>query len=390
VKICFLIDSLAPGGAERSTVNLAIWLKSYGHSIVIACLHDREPGFASEVEARHIPIQYLQGNLLNRLFTLKSLLKTEKIDVLHSTLAASNFLARIVTWLSIGHKWSYSYSIVSNSYGPHRHLDKRVKPWKLHLVQYFDSLSIKLAKPLTHSVTQSAAFNAAKHLGFDLNNVTVVYRGRPEFKKYIDLNHYRRQLDIPENSFVFIHVGRQEYAKNHDGLISAFEQVYARNKSARLLLVGKEGNVSNEVKTRIAASTASAAIVQLGHRSDVPELLRCANAFVLPSHFEGLSGAMIEAMEAGLPVICSDLDGLKEGCEPDRSALLCDPGSPDSIANAMLRVLNEPDLARSLGQRGREIFQQRFTLDASCKGMQDFFETVLAKGRAVRRQALGS
>ena len=192
-------------------------------------------------------------------------------------------------------------------------------------------------------------------------------------------------LNLPDGAWVFIHVARQEHQKNHLGLIAAFEPVWQGHPDARLLLVGREGNSSAEIQQRLEVSPARDAILSLGHRSDVSELLRCADVFVLPSHYEGLSGAMIEAMEAELPVICSDLDGLREGCEPDRSALLCDPKRPESIAAAMNRMLDEPDLAQRLGTRGRELFLERFTLEASCQGMLAFFQSVVARNRRAGR-----
>ena len=230
---------------------------------------------------------------------------------------------------------------------------------------------------MVHAVTRSAALNAAEHLHLRLQDISVVYRGRPEVQLNNSRQELRRSLQLPDQAFVFIHVARQEHQKNHLGLITAFEQVWQNHPDARLLLVGREGNTSAEIQHRLADSPARLAILNLGHRDDVAELLRCADVFVLPSHFEGLSGAMIEAMEAGLPVVCSDLDGLREGCEPDRSALLCDPKQSDTIASAMNRLLDDRHLARRLGARGREIFLERFTLDASCQGMLAFFQSVI-------------
>lgn len=322
---------------------------------------------------------YLGNTWWQRFYGLKKLLTNGDFDLLHSCLLSSDLLMRIVSLLSWGHRWNLSFSIVSNSYGSHRYKDASIKPWKLRVVQWIDAISLKLSSPLAHAVTQSAKLNAIEHLGINPGYVTVVYRGRPEVLPVESRQKYRQILNLRAEAQVFVHVGRQEYAKNHIGLIAAFEQVWQKHPVARLLLVGREGNTSAEVQQRLGVSPARDAILCLGHRSDVSELLRCADVFVLPSHYEGLSGAMIEAMEAGLPVICSDLDGLREGCEPDRSALLCDPKRPETVAAAMNRMLDEPDLAQRLGARGREIFLQHFTLEASCQGMLAFFESVVAK-----------
>lgn len=380
MKICFLIDSLSPGGAERSTVHLAKWLRSHGHDVNITCLYERHPSFAEEVISSDIPVIYLGNTFPQRLISFRKLLASKNYDLVHSCLFSSDLLARIISLLPGINNTRFSFSIVSSSYGPHRKKDKLTKSWKLRIVQFIDSASLKIASPSAHSVTLSSKNNAVSHLGIRPDEVTVVYRGRPEIQPKESRQHYRQSLNLSMDSAVIIHVGRLEHVKNHLALIKAFEQVWLRHPNARLLLVGREGNTSSEIKQTLINSPAQHAILCLGHRDDVAELLRCADVFVLPSHYEGLSGAMIEAMEAGLPVVCSDLDGLREGCEPDRSALLCDPRRPDTIAAAMNRLLDDRDLARRLGTRGRQIFHERFTLEASCQGMLAFFESVIDKG----------
>ncbi len=343
-------------------------------------LYDRRPGFADEVVSHGISISYLGNSWRQRFFSLKMLLAREKFDLVHSCLFSSDMLARLLFALWSRPSWRLSCSIVNNSYGSQRLEDHGVKPWKLELVKWIDRFSHFLASPSVHAVTRSAGLNAAEHLHLNPKSITVVYRGRPEVQANNSRYEQRHTLQIPDSSFVFTHVARQEHQKNHLGLITAFEQVWQKHPDARLLLVGRKGNTSEEIQHRLADSPARLAILNLGHQDDVAELLRCADVFVLPSHFEGLSGAMIEAMEAGLPVICSDLDGLGEGCEPDRSALLCDPKRPESIAAAMNQLMDDRHLARRLGARGREIFLERFTLEASCQGMLDFFQSVIDKG----------
>lgn len=387
MKVCLLIDGLGPGGAERSTAHLAIWLKKHSHDVHVAMLYDRQPGFADEVVSHGIRVSYLGNSWRQRFLGLKMLLARENFDLVHSCLFSSDILARLISLLIPCDNLRFTFSIVSNSYGPHRRTDELIKPWKLRIVQWIDATTLKLAKPIAHAVTQSAKINAIVHLGINADDITVIYRGRPAVLPIESRQQHRQILNINSEASVIIHVGRQEHVKNHLGLIAAFERVWERHPNARLLLVGREGNTSEVIQHRLADSPARLAILNLGHRDDVAELLRCADVFVLPSHFEGLSGAMIEAMEAGLPVICSDLDGLREGCEPDRSALLCDPKQPETIAAAMNRLMDDRLLARRLGARGREIFLERFTLDASCQGMLAFFQSVVDRGSCAGHSA---
>jgi glycosyltransferase involved in cell wall biosynthesis len=117
----------------------------------------------------------------------------------------------------------------------------------------------------------------------------------------------------------------------------------------------------------------------LGHREDVPDLLAAADLFVFPSLYEGLGGAVVEAMALGLPVVASRLDAISEIVEDERSALLVAPGSHSEQATAVARLLDDRELASGLGTRARSVFLDRFTLERNVSRMIELYGIVVSR-----------
>lgn len=107
-----------------------------------------------------------------------------------------------------------------------------------------------------------------------------------------------------KNKYVIMHVGNFTPPKNHPFILTVFKEVYKRDKSAILVLVGKGEH--EKLDKYIEENSLNGAVVFLGRRTDVNELLQGADVFLFPSIFEGLPGALVEAQAAGLPCVISD------------------------------------------------------------------------------------
>lgn len=125
------------------------------------------------------------------------------------------------------------------------------------------------------------------------------YRYDPEKRRAL-----RHALGI-ESSIVFGTVGRISYQKNHAFLVEAFAEVYRRNPRVRLLLVG-DGELRGELERQIEAYRLTDAVLLPGWRTDVEDYLQAMDCFLLPSRFEGLGIAVLEAAAAGLESVVSD------------------------------------------------------------------------------------
>lgn len=114
----------------------------------------------------------------------------------------------------------------------------------------------------------------------------------------------RKELGIPEDSFVVGHVGRFTYAKNHPFLIEMFQRLLMEKPGARLLLVG-EGETEDETRRLVEKKNLQDYVIFTGVRQDVNKLYSAMDVFCLPSHYEGFALVAVEAQASGLACICS-------------------------------------------------------------------------------------
>ncbi|HXF71606.1 MAG TPA: glycosyltransferase, partial [Actinomycetota bacterium] len=149
-----------------------------------------------------------------------------------------------------------------------------------------------------------------------------------------------------------------------------------RDPRLRLLIAGRRGHASGRLDAALRRLRLDGAARLLGQRDDVPELLAAADIFVFPSLYEGLGGALIEAMALGLPIVASDLPAIREVVEEGSNAILVPPASPSDLAGAIESLVDDPARRAAMGARSREIFEERFTLERSVERMVDLYRRV--------------
>jgi glycosyltransferase involved in cell wall biosynthesis len=115
-----------------------------------------------------------------------------------------------------------------------------------------------------------------------------------------------------------------------------------------------------------------------GFRDDLPALLARWDLFVLPSLWEGFGLVLLEAMAAGRPVVASRVGPIPEIVQHGETGLLVEPGQPGPLADALLKVLENPDLAARFGAAGRRRVAERFTLDRMVAEIEALYADLLA------------
>jgi glycosyltransferase involved in cell wall biosynthesis len=149
----------------------------------------------------------------------------------------------------------------------------------------------------------------------------------------------RTEFQIPADAEILIHVGRFDHQKNHVFLVEAFAALARRRPSVVLLLVGS-GPLEDPVRRRARELGVSERIRFCGRRRDVARLLSAADAFVFPSHHEGLPVACLEAQAAGLPLVLSDRITSEVMVVPGRVRML-PLGSPETWATGIEMALRQ-------------------------------------------------
>lgn len=152
-----------------------------------------------------------------------------------------------------------------------------------------------------------------------------------------------------------------ETHKGHDELIEAWQSVYASIPNAKLLIIGS-GSGADRLKAKAEASTAGSSIRFLGFLAehDMQAVLRKSTVFVMPSRREGFGLVFLEAMRAGLPCVAGSQDASPETVVHNETGIIVDPRSAPAIAAALIALLRDPELAKSMGQSGQRRFDNNY------------------------------
>ena len=128
----------------------------------------------------------------------------------------------------------------------------------------------------------------------------------------------------------------------------------------------------------------------LGQRMDVDQLLAGAQVSILATNWEGFPLSILESMRAGLPVIASSVGGIDEAVRDGETGYLVPRGDVDALRDRIGRLLAAPELRVRMGERGRAVFEEQFTLHTSVNKTLDVYRNVLAKWHATHPRANGS
>lgn len=176
-------------------------------------------------------------------------------------------------------------------------------------------------------------------------------------------------------------VGRMQAVKDQPTLARAFVRALALRPALRerlrLVLVG-DGPLKADCEAVLAAAGVRELAWLPGERADVPALMRGLHAFALPSLAEGISNTILEAMASGLPVAATAVGGNADLVVAGRTGLLVPPADAQALAQALVRLADDPAAAAAMGRAGRAVAVERFSLQT----MAEVYRALYQRGRA--------
>ena len=190
----------------------------------------------------------------------------------------------------------------------------------------------------------------------------------------IDRVQKRNELGLRDKDFFLLSVGEINDNKNHRIVIRAISMI--NNPYLKYYIAG-EGPLSESLLSLIHELGLNNQIKLLGQRTDVKELLICADAFVHPSKREGLSVALMESMAAGLPVVCSNIRGNVDLIETGKGGFLCKVDSIGNYADAITKLMIDKNLCGHCSEYDRKKIQE-FSLDNVKTKMRSIYNEILS------------
>lgn len=177
-----------------------------------------------------------------------------------------------------------------------------------------------------------------------------------ESNKEISKEKFKDTLGITRGSFVIVSVGELSRRKNHKIVIKALAQV--TTSTPIVYIICGTGDYKHELERLAKKLNTRRKVIFLGYRQDITDILKVTDCFVFPSLQEGLPVALMEAMAAGLPVICSEIRGNKDLIEDSKGGLLVRSKNSREFANAIDRLSKDDLLRRNMGEYNKKVIKR--------------------------------
>lgn len=362
VTVWYLIPTLEVGGAEKTLVDLANNLDRDRFDVTVWTIVDS--GTLREDLDEEISYRSLRASgKLDIRAVLKFWLavRDENPDIIQSFTFFDNVLARTVKAVNS------RTSIITG----------------VRTVVEDESFSRALVDRLTIRLSDRIVSNSeagAEHIidrGAPAESVEVIWNGR-DIEFYGDGEATQDLFDalsLNQRFPIVGTVGRLVERKGHYDLLEAWPQVLASHPSAQLLIVG-DGPEHEALRQRSTELGCSDSVVLPGRRKDIPDILDAVDVFIYPSHYEGLPGALLEAMAAGLPIVTTPVDGCAELVHDGEHGLHVPPKDPTKLAGAISRYLSNDELSKRMGKAAETRASESFAVESMVSQFQELYSNL--------------
>jgi glycosyltransferase involved in cell wall biosynthesis len=364
VRIAQLIESDGPGGAERVVADLATHLQASGAQSVIFVPAAGEGWLSRQVEGCGVAVEPFH---LDRPFSpacarsLAAAFRRHRIEIAHSHEFSMAVYGAWASWLA---GVPHFVTMHGSRYYAGR-LRRRV------------ALRSALAvSKRTIAVSTALADHMSRELWIPRARIAMVSNGvrrPPPGPKTI-----RAELGLSVDDRLLVAVGNLYPVKGHRHLIDAMSLLAWRHPTLHLAICGR-GDLAEALATQARDSGLERRVHLLGLRSDVSAVVAAADIFVMPSLSEGLPLALLEAMVAGSAIVATAVGEVSAALEQGAAGVLVPAGDPRALAVAIERLLNDQQLARTLGHRAACKAAAEYEVSSMVRSYSSMYDVTLTR-----------
>jgi glycosyltransferase involved in cell wall biosynthesis len=337
-KILYVITSLGIGGAEKLLLS---YLKGFDHSkyeFYVCSLREKPDDLTQEISKFAEVINLKVKNRFNPFIILQisKLIREISPDIIHTHL----FQSRV--YGSMAHLFNRNSLLITQKHSV-------VNPGKHNIFIFFEMISILMNKGVI-AISES------------VKNSLIKYEFIPEHKIFVIPNCIDYQTFASNSNprslkakqeIVIGTVGRLEKIKGIEYLLLAMTIILTKFPNAILEIIG-DGSQFNKLKEIAENLGISKSVKFLGKFVNVIPFYKRMDIFVLPSLLEGFGIVILEAMAMGLPIVATNVDGIKEVVVNGESGILVPPKNPKAIAEAITYLIEHPQISETLISEGKK------------------------------------
>ena len=350
VNLGIFIDDLGVGGTQNWLSLLVPQLAARGFAMRIYSMRAISHPEIVERLTPHAKVTIIGEPRLwagAGLFHLMRELRTWPAHVVQTALPTSDMIGRSLAWLT------GVPAIFSSIRG--RNVDK--PGWQ----RWLDRRTAHLARSVIFNDREAVPF-AIRHEGVLPNQVVYIPNGVAIAQARRPAAEVRRELQTAPEAIVIATVARLHPSKGQQYLLRAFRLVRDRHPGAVLWLIG-DGECRAALEREAGELGIAASVRFAGTRRDVRDILDAVDLFALPSLWEGMPNALMEAMAAGRPVVASSTDAIGELVIHGETGWMVRPGDAEGLARCMIDILADPRRAADVGQAGLRHVREHFSLE---------------------------
>ena len=348
LKIVHLVTSLEVGGAQHNMLLGLPNLDPTRYKHVLVSIMDRMQ-MKQQFQQAGIEVHSLglrKKTDITAAWRLRSLLKSIHPDILHTYLIHGNVLGRIVGRLA-GVPTIIGSELTIGQAGR------------------IGRLATKLTNPLTDAVevnSETGGKSVAADLGVPESKIEVVLPGLDldAFGSTDQRSQTRNEIGVEDNEHLVLYVGRLRTVKGVEYGIRAFAKALEQHPNMKLALAG-EGDQRKELESLSTELRIENNVKFLGARIDLPNVLSACDSVIMPSLAEGFPRVAIEAMASSKPIIATRVGGTPEAIIHNQTGILVPSKDIEAMADAIVNVANNSELATRLGDAARERTEQHYS-----------------------------
>ena len=311
---------------------------------------------------------------LKALWKLYRLIRNGRYHIVHTHSSKAGVLGRIAAWLAgtpiIVHTL---HSLVFHDY----------QPWLINRMWW---LVKKACAPITHQFISVSDIISQKAIAARIapaDKFKTVYSGMELdwfLKAQIDPLNVRREFGIPENALVVGKIARLFSLKGHDQLLDAAPAIVERHPAVRFFLIG-DGLLYEHLhrRAREAGILDNFVFAGLVPRERIPEMISAMDVVVHTSLREGLARVLPQALAMGKPCVSFDIDGAPEVVKPNETGYLVRPGDAQGLADAVTRLIDDPQLRARMGAAGRKLVDPAFRAETMVQQIAGIYQDLASR-----------
>ena len=376
IKILHVITHLPIGGAQDNTLYTVELLDKEKYDISLCCNLDGElVERAKKVEAvKLFDIPFLGREVspyrdIRAFLSLYKLFKEEDFTIIHTHSSKAGLLARLAAVLN------KTPIVIHTIHG--FAFNDFMNGLKKNFFIYLEKL---LAKWTDVLITVSN-LNKKKIIDLNIaheNKIKNIYSG-------IDLSlftnkrndEFRKELNLENDHLLLGSVGRLSNQKDPITMIEAFGIISKPFPNAHLALVG-DGELKGKILEKIDQLKLNDRIHLTGNKNNPWSVYHSMDLFIMSSIYEGLGRSITEALSCGVPVVCTDVEGVPEIVRDNITGILVRPKDSNKLADAIIRTLNDMETAKKMAEEGRRFVNDNFDVNKMVHDIDSLYNTLLS------------